>query len=544
MGCHKRHDLACVNIRTCCAGARSRVAYGCSRSFSSVRRRALPKPPRRPGSLPLLAPNESFAGVSIVSEFPDEIGLQLWLLFRNALMWAESEPHERKGIFSEGAKERAVKIREIADPELRDLLLPLAAMLVKPGRVSGMEVRRACTRLAAWAKRRGKLGTALSWARVAATADPQSARAHYEVGRLARRRAEYHVAEVWYHQAQVLARRYGNWAVYARAFLGLGNLYRQKGDYPQARYLLERAYRVAKKPPNRGSVRNNRKHLREMQRWALHDLMLLCADAGAYRDAEAFARLAVPLFRRGATRLLAFAHDVAYLWIQRGHFARALPVIEAIVPHVHDRTDLFHGLSNLARAAGATSAVRAFERAWQELLALIGETPANAIPAASLVSAARGAASLRRWQDALWMAERAVEVAESRQEEDALQEARTALDMVRSRTLRVGGRTPHARRGARVEGSCFGAGEHAGERLTKAPPDVSTSLYGLVVLSVLAPEPIPFPPSRRGAAAGAVTGSVSQAPSERARTANRARVSRFMGRSFGEGDHAARRRGE
>jgi tetratricopeptide (TPR) repeat protein len=374
--------------------------------------------------------------MSIISEFPDEIGLQLWLLFRNALMWAESEPHERRGIFSEGAKERAVKIREIADPEMRDRLLPLAAMLERPGRISGSKVRRACARVAAWAEAQGKLGTALAWARGAATADPQSAWMAYKVGTLARRRAEYHVAEVWLYHAIDTGRRYKQWLAYVAAQIALGNLFAQRGEYEKARGVLERALRASGRPAPKAGLRGMRPRLRDMRRRALHDLMVVEMDSGHYMEAERYARDAYGLMRPWHPRMPVLAHDVAYLWILRGHFARALPVLRAVLRVLSVPMERALAAANLARAAGATGNVDLFASAWQEAASVLRSQEAHDTPAWVPLNLARGAANLGRWSEAMTLARCVRRSIEERQEHDRTGDLNALLGAIE------GGRAP------------------------------------------------------------------------------------------------------
>ncbi len=314
--------------------------------------------------------------------------------------------------------------------DLRDRLLPLASLLATPGRASGSEVRRACARVVEWAEREGKLGTALSWARVAATVDPQSAWMAYKVGTLARRRAEYHVAEVWLYHAIETGRRYRQWPAFIIAQISLGLLHAQRGDYHRAREILLRALHATSRPTKKANLRGQRSRLRDMRRRVLHDLMVVEMDTGRFVEAERYAREAYELMRPWHRRMPTLAHDTAYLWMQRGFFSRALPVFVAVSPHLHGDYERFLAYSHIARCAGAGEQAEVYRRATDNAQRILATLPVKDTSAAALGNFARGAAGIGFWDEATAWAERALEAARVRQEEDQIQALSSVLGQI------------------------------------------------------------------------------------------------------------------
>src|SRR5690606_24299526 len=125
-------------------------------------------------------------------------------------------------------------------------------------------------------------GTALEFAQAAAVAVPAEADAAQEAARLARTRTEYHRAETWYRQAVSRARRSRDWAGFARGYIGLGIVHRQRGGYPQAGKSLIRGLRAAR-----------RFSIRPLEAAAAHELTVLGIHTLRARDVARFARMSI-----------------------------------------------------------------------------------------------------------------------------------------------------------------------------------------------------------------------------------------------------------
>jgi tetratricopeptide (TPR) repeat protein len=370
-----------------------------------------------PRPLLLPAPPEPFPGWTNVQEVPGELGGRLLVLYRSVLLWADTPGDERRTLFAAGDADRPPQLDGAPFPEgLADAFRDLGAVRTEPARVRAAQVSRACDAVSAWAEGEGHTGTALAWARAAASAYPPNVAAAHRVGIMARRRADYATAEAWLQHAGSMARRHGDWYGYVLSLNSLGNLDTQRGEFGQARAHLVKALAAARRP--RGRVEGGRKKLRQLEGDILHDLMTIAVYAGDYSGAERYAAEAFDRMRAGSRRLQVLAHDVAGLWMERGYFGRALTVFEAVLPLIQVPHERLLVCCNLARCAGAERQVEAYVRAAAEVWDLIRDRAPSSVPAVVYVNVARGAAGLWLWDDAEHAVALAREAADSRGEAD------------------------------------------------------------------------------------------------------------------------------
>src|SRR5687767_4738145 len=251
---------------------------------------------------------ESLEGVQVLEEVPTPLGLLLWETYRDVVLWSGTAPEERAGLFDAGA--HAARLAGLdgagVPAELAPALRAAAVVLARPAQAEEEAVRDACGAAADWAERSGLLATA---AAVAAPAHPGAA---LRAGSLARRHAENARAETWYRRTIGLGRQAKDWTSYSNAFIGLGNLYRQRGNRPVARRFYIRALRAAR-----------RHALRESQACALHGLFTLASDTD-WGEAQELARSAIRAYGPRHARLHIMAHDVGVFWMEHGRFAPAL----------------------------------------------------------------------------------------------------------------------------------------------------------------------------------------------------------------------------
>ena len=132
--------------------------------------------------------------------------------------------------------------------------------------------------------------------------------------------------------------------------------------------------------------------------------------------------------------LPALAHDVAYFWLENGHFARALPVFEAVLPHIARSADRVRVLADVARAAAGAAREEVFTAAWEEAMREVERPDAEEGAAQALLDLAHGAAMLRSWGKAERAATRALAAAAERNESRVRLEAEAVLDSVRRRS--------------------------------------------------------------------------------------------------------------
>lgn len=372
--------------------------------------------------------NETLEGTEILDEFAGAAGLALWQSMRDVTLWAGAhEPEERAGLFHAGAHEQRLRQIEQAglDAAIDAPLRTLAAICRDPAGARVEDVLTACRDISSWAEGQEKLGTAIALAQAGALAAPTHAAAGFRVGQLARRKAEYARAESWFRRVIGLGRQAKDWASYADAFLGLGNLYLQRGNVPAARRFHIRGLRAAR-----------RHGLRDIQGRALHDLFVIAVDAAPPEEALSYARASFKAYGPSHARLPVLAHDLAYFWMQRGRFAAALSVFQALLPQITDPCERMQTVADIGRAAGGDGNRAVFDQAWDELWSYAGDWHTRPTAAQALLDLARGAASLKDWARAERAATTARDVAARREEARVVLQADALLDNVqRKRNL-------------------------------------------------------------------------------------------------------------
>ncbi|HEU0076868.1 MAG TPA: tetratricopeptide repeat protein [Longimicrobiaceae bacterium] len=348
------------------------------------------------------------------------MALLLWQTCRSVHLWGQAGPRLR--LFAPDAAELRRGRLEAAgvDDELRAPLALLAGLLENRRVVDVPRVVEACREVARWAEGRGKLATALAFAQAAAVAEPEDASLAVAVGRFARMRAEYERAESWFEHAIVLARLTRDRQAYAEAYAGLGNLYVQKGGFPKARLYHQRCLRAAR-----------RYSLHEMEGAALHNLYGVEVECGNAVQADEYAEAALDVYPRSSPGLLRLAHDVAYVWINQGHYRRALPVVREVLLHLTRPADRIVVLGDVARAGGGAGETDSFERAWAEAWLLADSDCAEEGSARALTGLAYGAVSLGEWKRAERAATKAAHIAEVRGESKVLLAAEAIIGLVR-----------------------------------------------------------------------------------------------------------------
>jgi tetratricopeptide (TPR) repeat protein len=371
----------------------------------------------------ILHGGEAFEGVAVLDEVATPLGLLMFQIIRDVYLWGTTPPESREGLFEPRAEDALISILRDSDPEvqLESALMTLVRLTGAPELAREEQVALACQHVAHWADNHGFMGTAIAFAQGAAVVLPGDAATSYAVGRLARRRAEHARAETWFRRAIALARQSGDWSSYAMAFAGLGNLYMQRGNFPMARRFHLRALRSAR-----------RHSMRALHGSALHDLFVIAAQTGHADEAERLAREAFEMYGPDHPRLVFLALDTAYFWMERGRFAPALTVFQALVHHMQRLDDRLGVLANTVRAAAGAGERRLFEQTWDEVWDRMHRTQQVLDNAATvMLELAHGAATLGEYERAERAAERAVQVARERGEARTLLTAESVLDQVR-----------------------------------------------------------------------------------------------------------------
>jgi tetratricopeptide (TPR) repeat protein len=290
---------------------------------------------------PLVHGPEPLEAGGVLEELHSDLGALLWQSLRDVMLWAETPAEERGELFApEAASRRASALASVQAGPIESALRVLASVVGSPERCTPAAVSAACAEIARWAEEHEALQTAMAFAQDAALAEPADPDAAFNVARLAVRLADHARAEVWFRRAIGLARQAHDWRRYSRAFSGLGNLYLTRGNLPAAQRFHMRALRGAR----RGGVRAE-------QAAALHDLFGVAIETGRTTDAERYARDAALAYGTKNPRLAVLAHDIAYFWMQQGHFARSLAVFQAVLPLIEQPVERLFVEADLMRAA-------------------------------------------------------------------------------------------------------------------------------------------------------------------------------------------------
>lgn len=354
-----------------------------------------PRPRRRNGPrrwcIPpaiLREPEETLEGSHVLEEVPGELGLLLWSSLRDVTLWASVPPERREGLFGPAAAERRLEALRTsgADAPVEVALTTLAAVVATPATTSAEVVTLVCVEVSRWAREQGAWGTSIAFAQAAALASPEDSAAAYTVGRLAILWGRPARAETWLRRAVGLARRNRDWESYARAHVGLGEIYAGREARSAARRYYTQAIRAARRHgllPVRGT--------------ALHGLFLLAVEAGELDEAERTAKAAMRAYGRGHPRLAELLHEVAHLWVTRERYGRAIPVLQKLLAGRTEPRERALTLSVLARAAAGSGERRLYEEAWNSAWALLDRPEERTVDPRPLVELARAASRLGDW---------------------------------------------------------------------------------------------------------------------------------------------------
>jgi len=337
---------------------------------------------------PLIHGSETLEGGAILSEWSDGPGVAFWQASRDVMLWATTAPEDRERVFASGATTPwwAAAARNLEESGASDVGAALASLQrlgAARGELRDDQVAAACRVISEWAARNSRPHTALAFAQNAALANRGNAAAALWVGTIAGRLNDHARAEGWFRRAVALARQSRDWRMYSLAFGGLGNLYIRRGNLPAARRLHTRALRGAR----RGGMRRE-------QALALHDLFVVAIDTGNSHEAERLARQALAAFGTRNPRIHILAHDVAYFWLEQGHYGRAFSVFRAVLPLVEDGVERVFVLANIARAAGGLGDRHTLDGAVARIDQAIMEPQRRHAAGRALLEVARGYFSL------------------------------------------------------------------------------------------------------------------------------------------------------
>ena len=336
---------------------------------------------------------ESLPGQAVLEELGGAVGAELWHLLRATQLWARSRQEIRPTLFVASVWDDPGR----ESPEsFRGAMTALSRVVTASEACSADEISSACRDIAVWADREGHWGTAVEFAQVRTELTPTDPVAAYQVGRLARRRGETARAESWLRHAVYLSRVSRDLTAYARANLGLGNLFAERGSLPAARKTLLRTLRAARKAKST-----------ELTGMALHDLFQVAAQRGQVGVATRYARVAARSYGAGHPRLPVLFKDLAFLWLESGWFRSSLDLLLVVAPGVHGIPERRLLYSATARAAAGLGDSVLYDASARDAAALFGGGDVGEAMSPALLNLAFGAAMLGRAEDARALGARA-----------------------------------------------------------------------------------------------------------------------------------------
>jgi tetratricopeptide (TPR) repeat protein len=352
-----------------------------------------------------------------------DAGLALWQTLRGVRDRIDAAPADAAVIVASAELLDAV-------PELRTTLRGMVRLLRQ---ARGDEETRnglvlGCAHLGLWAEGLGACRTAISFFGLAEEMEPERPHLGYHIGRIARKLALYDVAETWLKWARQQAEAHGAWEVAALCVSGLGNLYRQRGNFPEAQRYHLLCLQVAQ-----------RHGLRTMEGDALYELAVMSFEYNDEAAAMQFVSRAVAAYGPGHGRIYTLAHDVAFFWMDKmGRFSDAAEMMLNLADYLWVPWQRILLYSNLTRAAAGAGWAPVFEAAWNETWILLRQQPSQVAHSMALVHLALGAGTLSQWERAEMAAIQALRIASERGECQPMLAAEAILEAVRRASFAEG----------------------------------------------------------------------------------------------------------
>ena len=366
--------------------------------------------------------------MSILSEVRGDLGLALFQLFRDVLLWGTVPRESGRPLFRDGAAHWIAALLDaaLADGDLRDDLETLAGVLRDDTGAKSAVATAAALRVSRWASRNSAGATAVHFAQAAAAASPADASAALEVGRLAAANHRWTLAEAWLRRAIGLAQRSRDHESYADAWLARCRIHVERGD-ARARAAAVRTLRAAR-----------RHGLGLTAARAHHELARLDIAAGRFPSAERHARIAYRMLRRREVGAHDVLHDLAEILVAQEEKRRAgMELLVNLLPHRSRPEERFRSLLMLIRAAGKEGDVHVVESAWMNALSITDRQADPTMKARQLLDLARSADEARELKRAREAARGALVVASHNHDAPIIEEIGAFISRVGSRADRL-----------------------------------------------------------------------------------------------------------
>lgn len=359
----------------------------------------------------------------VIAEIESDFGAELYALVRQVRLVADCPAHRRAKLFRKGNRHVAERRTEALHEAPTSIRPSLRILMRITGSTppSDREAALACESIAMWAQEEGFADTAVHFAEAAAAISPNDPYFGFVAGRTNRVVGIPWRAEVFYSRAIRYGYRQQNWDVYVRANLGLGRLHADRG---RVRIAAKHFFTAARAALDQGHD--------WLAAQTYHDLFPLHYELGDLTKAHELAHKALATYPQHHERYPVAVHDFLLLLIFENHFAEAWPVLERLVQaplRSHDKVLVW---GTIARVAGALQKTAEYAEAEARVLELAPHWDAFA-PAAYLGLAA-GAHGLRDRALAMSYANRALVLADAKDDRQARRLAQELLDQLAAAT--------------------------------------------------------------------------------------------------------------
>jgi hypothetical protein len=127
---------------------------------------------------------EPFESAAILDEIRGDLGLLLWQLSRDVLLWGAVAPEKRLGLFRSAMLVQERLLASATDERLYSAVRELTELLRNGSRTRERQVVDCCHEVARWAAQSGFERTAIAFAQAAAMALPADPALYVGAGRL------------------------------------------------------------------------------------------------------------------------------------------------------------------------------------------------------------------------------------------------------------------------------------------------------------------------------------------------------------------------
>jgi tetratricopeptide (TPR) repeat protein len=347
----------------------------------------------------------------MLKELPEAVASDLEELLRVSRTW----------FLSTAARDRSggptLSTRELPPELARTVDRTFALLQEEPDAETREAIGLGLLLVAEWAEVQRAYRTAVVFYHAALTAIPDNVQMAYHIGRLLRRIAMYDEAEAWLVHTVDKAAVAENWENHALALSGIGNLKRERGNFPES----VRFHRL--------TLESARQHgVRRIEGDALYDLAVMYFEQGKLEEGMGYAREAIAAYGPGHSQLVRMTNDLAWIWMHlHGQPRLALQMFQEIEPRVQDPPFRAVLLANIARAAAEMGAEPIYELAWLEAFAYMRKQDTDEGHAAAFAQLALASVAALQLERARQSATMCLTIAERRRERRSIHMAEQIL---------------------------------------------------------------------------------------------------------------------